>query len=260
MSRFVALTRAVPASIGDCQLTHLARREPIDVALAEAQHGAYERALERVGCRVVPVSREDALPDSVFVEDTAVVFDEFAILTRPGAESRRAEVASIASALAPFRELLSIEAPGSVDGGDVLCVGSAVFVGASSRTNRDGIQQLVRLIEPRGHAVTTIPVVHCLHLKSAVTQVGVRTLLLNPDWVDRKHFADFDLVTVDPNEPPAANALLIGEAVLFDEAYPLTRARLERAGAAVQAVNLGELAKAEGAVTCCSLILRSLEG
>jgi dimethylargininase len=257
MSRFVALTRAVPASIGDCQLTHLARREPIEVALAEAQHRAYERVLERVGCRLVPVAREDALPDSVFVEDTAVVFDEFAVLTRPGAESRRAEVASVARALAPLRELFSIEAPGTVDGGDVLRVGSVVYVGASSRTNHDGIQQLARLIESRGYSVTEISVVKCLHLKSAVTQVGERTLLVNPYWVNREHFADFDLVMVDPNEPSGANALRIGEAVLYDEAHPSTRARLERAGIAVHPVNLGELAKAEGAVTCCSLILRT---
>lgn len=201
------------------------------------------------------MAREDPLPDSVFVEDTAVVFDGFAVLTRPGAESRRAEVASVAGALAPFVELLRIEAPGTVDGGDVLRVGSAVYVGASSRTNRAGIEQLARLIEPRGYSVTAISVVHCLHLKSAVTHVGERTLLVNPDWVDRGHFTDSDLVTVDPGEPSAANALRIGETVLFDEAHPRTRARLERAGIAVQPVNLGELAKAEGAVTCCSLIV-----
>ena len=206
------------------------------------------------------VAREDALPDSVFVEDTAVVFDGFAVLTRPGAESRRAEVASVEGALTPFVELLRIEAPGTVDGGDVLRVGSVVYVGASSRTNREGIEQLARLIEPRGYSVTEISVVHCLHLKSAVTQVGERTLLMNPDWVDRGHFAGFDLVTVDTDEPSAANALRIGETVLFDEAHRRTRARLERAGIAVQSVNLGELAKAEGAVTCCSLVLRSREG
>jgi dimethylargininase len=252
---FVAFTRAVPKTIGNCQLTHLHRRESIDLALARAQHEAYEHALERAGCEIRHVPAVDELPDSVFIEDTAVVFDEFAVITRPGAESRRAEVDAVAKSLAPLRELLKIEAPGTIDGGDVLCVGSAVYVGESSRTNREGIQQLARLIEPRGYRVTAIPISHCLHLKSAVTQVGLRMVLLNPDWVDMRHFAEFDLVSVDPQEPSGANALLIGEVVLFDQTHQRTRDRLARAGLTVHGVDLGELAKAEGAVTCCSLIL-----
>jgi dimethylargininase len=255
VARFVALTRAVPKTIADCQLTHLARRQPIDLALARAQHEAYEHALERAGCTIHRVPGDDALPDSVFVEDTAVVFDEFAVMTRPGAESRREEVDAVSKSLATFRELLRIEAPGSIDGGDVLRVGSAVYVGESSRTNREGIQQLARLIEPRGYRVTAIPVSRCLHLKSAVTQVAPRTLLLNSDWLDARHFAEFELVSVDPREPSAANALMLGEVVLFDEAHQRTRDRLARAGLTVHTVDLGELAKAEGAVTCCSLIL-----
>lgn len=255
MFHFIALTRAVPDTIADCQLTHLERRERIDLALARAQHEAYERALERTGCEIRRVRAAHELPDSVFVEDTAVVFDEFAVMTRPGAESRRAEVEAVAKSLAPYHELLRIEAPGTIDGGDVLRVGSAVFVGESSRTNRDGIQQLARLIEPRGYRVTAIPVSQCLHLKSAVTQVGPRTLLLNPEWIDARYFAEFDLISVDPQEPSGANALMLGEAVFFDGAHPRTRDRLVRAGIAVHTVNLSELAKAEGAVTCCSLIL-----
>jgi dimethylargininase len=251
---FVALTRAVPKTIAECQLTYLERREPIDLALARAQHEAYERALERAGCEIRRVPAADELPDSVFVEDTAVVFEEFAVMTRPEAQSRRAEIDVVAKVLAEFRELLRIEAPGTIDGGDVLRVGSTVFVGESSRTNREGIQQLARLIEPRGYRVTSIPVSHCLHLKSAVTQVGPRRLLLNPEWIEPRHFAEWDLIVVDAKEPSGANALMIGEVVLFDEAHQRTLTRLRKSGVVVESVNLGELAKAEGAVTCCSLI------
>jgi dimethylargininase len=255
MSRLVALTRAVPRTIGNCQLTHLARREAIDLPTADVQHAAYERALERCGCRIVRVEREDGLPDSVFVEDTAVVFDDFAVITRPGAESRRAEVSAVAEALEDSCEVLRIEAPGTLDGGDVLRVGDVVYVGVSTRTNPEGLSQLSRLIAPRGYTVRTVPVEKCLHLKSAVTQVGMRTLLLNPAWVERRHFDGFDLIEIDPGEPSAANALMIGDVVIHDQANARTRRLLEDAGITICTVDLSELAKAEGAVTCCSVIV-----
>ena len=242
--------------MSECQLTHLARA-PMDVRLASEQHLAYEKRLEEMGCEVRSLPAEPELPDSVFVEDAVAVFDELAILTRPGAESRRAEVTSIAKALEPYRKLARIERPGTLDGGDVLTVGRQVFVGFSQRTNRSGIEQLGRLLAPHGYSVESVPVERCLHLKSAVTQVAEKCLLINPSWLDRRAFREFELIEVDPEEPFAANALLVNGAVVYPAAYSRTRRRLEERGIRVAPVEVSELAKAEGGVTCCSLIVNA---
>jgi dimethylargininase len=252
----VAITRKVSPRMSECQLTHL-ERAPIDVNLAAEQHQAYEKCLEGLGCSVTSLPAEPNLPDSVFVEDAAVVFDEVAILARPGAESRRAEVASIAKALEPSRKLAGIEAPGTLDGGDVLTVGKQVFVGLSRRTNQAGIEQMRVRLEPHGYSVESVPVERCLHLKSAVSQVAERTLLINPKWMETAAFRGFELIEVDPAEPFASNALLVSGAVIYPAAYGGTRRRLEERGLRVVPVEVSELAKAEGGVTCCSLILRT---
>src|SRR3954468_17652518 len=164
----VALTRAVPRSIERCELTHL-QREPIDYARAVREHAAYEACLERLGCRVVRLPDLPDQPDSVFVEDTAVVVEGLAVIARPGAESRRGEVASTASALPAHRPLACIEPPGTLDGGDVLVTPGVVFAGISGRTNDDGARQLAAFLAPHGYRVVPVAVTGCLHLKSAVT-------------------------------------------------------------------------------------------
>jgi dimethylargininase len=204
---------------------------------------------------VVSLPAEPDLPDSVFVEDTAVVLDELAVVTRPGAAPRRAEAASIAKVLAEHRPLAAIEAPATLDGGDVLVLGRRVLVGLSSRTNRDGFAQLRSLLAPLGYFVEPVEVRGCLHLKSAVTGVALDTVLLNPKWVDRSLFAAFDRIEIDPAEPYAANGLLIEDALVCPEAFPRTAARLRNRGIRLELLDLSEFAKAEGAVTCCSLIL-----
>jgi len=249
----IALTRAVAPSITRCELTHLART-PIDVDLAIRQHEAYEAALRQVGCSVVRVSPEPDLPDSVFIEDTAVVLDELAVVTRPGAESRRRETESTASALRAYRDVVAIEGPGTLDGGDVLVAGKAVYVGVGARSNPDGLRQLERHLAPFGYEVRGVEVAGCLHLKSAATLVSASSVLVNPAWVDPKVFEPLEPIPVDPGEPSAANALSIDGRVLYNPAYDRTCAILESRGMNVIPVNLGELAKAEGALTCCSLI------
>jgi dimethylargininase len=253
----LAITRKVSPRMAECQLTHLARA-PIEVSRAADQHLAYEKQLEALGCEVRSLPAEAELPDSVFVEDAAVVFDELAFLARPGAESRRAEVESIAEALLPYRKLARIEPPGTLDGGDVLQVGKRVFVGLSRRTNRAAIEQMRALLPVYGYAVESVPVERCLHLKSAVTQVGEGTLLINPAWLDAVAFADLEFIEVDPAEPYAANALLVKGVVVYPAAYERTRKRLEERGIGVVSVEVSELAKAEGGVTCCSLLLKTL--
>lgn len=251
----VALTRAVPPSIARCELTHL-EREPIDLALAESQHRAYEQALQAAGCTVRRLPPEPDLPDSVFVEDAAVVLDEVAVITRPGAVSRRPEIPTVEEALAGFRPLLRIEAPATLDGGDVLRLGSRIFVGLSGRSNAAAVAQLGRLLEPYGYSVEGVSVRGCLHLKTAVTRAADDAVLLNPAWVHPGGFRGWRAIEVHPEEPMAANVLRIGEHALFPTAYPRTRQRLEAAGIRVTPVEAGELARAEGALTCCSLVFR----
>jgi dimethylargininase len=252
----IALTRPVSDSLGQCELTHLART-PIDVQRARRQHHAYEQALADLGCRVERLPAQHDLPDAVFCEDAAIVLDELALIARPGAPSRRPELPSVARALARYRDLAEIAAPGTLDGGDVLCVGRKIYVGLSQRSNRAAIEQISALLSPLGYAVRGVAVTGCLHLKSAVTEVAPGTLLVHRAWIDVSALADHALIDVEPGEPFAANALRIGDALLYATAYPRTLARLRAHGIDVRTVDVSELAKAEGAVTCCSLILNS---
>jgi dimethylargininase len=250
----VAITRHVSPRLAECELTCI-DAQPIDLARARAQHAAYVRVLADLGCEVIELPAEPELPDSVFVEDTAVVLPEVAVVTRPGADSRQPETASIARVLARFRPLVRIEAPATLDGGDVLVMGKAIFVGRSTRSDGQAIEQLRTLLGPFGYTVSGVPLRGCLHLKSAVTRVDDETVLINGDWVDPAHFPGFRLIAVDAAEPHAANALPLNGRVVFPDAFPRTRAKLERHGCGIAAVALDELAKAEGAVTCCSLVV-----
>ncbi|HZX70959.1 MAG TPA: arginine deiminase family protein [Rhodanobacter sp.] len=251
-----AVTRAVSPSVGRCELSYIPR-EPIDVAQARTQHRDYLRVLQSVGCDVQTLPEQNDLPDSVFVEDVAIVLDEVAVLTRPGAPSRRPEVASVADLLRHHRPLLVIEAPATLDGGDVLRMGRTLHVGQSARSNPDGIAQLRELLIPYGYAVEGVLTRGCLHLKSAVTALSDDCVLLQPAWVDRERFANFRVIEVDPAEPHAANVLRVGDALIMPTSFPRTRQRLLDAGFRVTAVDVSELQKAEGAVTCCSLVFRS---
>lgn len=258
---YLAITREVSPAFASCELTHL-ERQPIDVQRAEHQHHAYEDALRALGCEVVSLPAEAALPDSVFVEDTAVIVDEAAILTRPGADSRKPETASIARALEKYRPLYAIQAPGTLDGGDVLRLGKRIYVGLTTRSNPAAIEQMNAFLGPYGYTAVGVPITGCLHLKSAVTQVAgasahsAGTLLVNPAWIDVSLFGGWKLIEVDPSEPSAANALLIGETIIYPANYPLTRSRLEAQGIPLKAVDISEMIKAEGAVTCCSLVFQ----
>lgn len=253
VERFVALVRPVSAALASCELTHVARA-PIDVGRAVAQHVAYCEALASLGCRVVELPALPAHPDAVFVEDTVLVLDEVAVLTRPGAASRRGEVASMAEAVSRFRPVRAIESPGCIDGGDILRIGRTLYVGASSRSDADGIAQLRNLVAPFGYAVTAVPLQGCLHLKSAITQVDEDTVLVQPAWLDAAQFAHLRQIEVAPEEMHAANALRIGTRIVCPDNVPRTRERLVAAGLDVVTVDVSELQKAEGAVTCCSVV------
>jgi len=249
-----AITRAVSSGIARCELTHLAR-QPIDVDRVRRQHDAYEQRLIGAGYPVTRLGADGDIPDSVFIEDIAVVFDELAIVTRPGAVSRRAETAAVADALRPLRPLHTIDPPGTIDGGDVLTIGRRVFVGESRRTNAAAIGQMRAILAPHGYTVIGVAVGGCLHLKSAVTAIADDMLLINRDWVRPEPFQACRLLDVDPGEPAGANALRLRDGVIYPLTFPRTRARIEERGIRVVDVDVSEIAKAEGAVTCCSLIV-----
>jgi dimethylargininase len=246
----IAITRDVASSIERAELTHL-ERVSISYDRAAAQHAEYRALLASLGCTVIDIPADDAHPDCVFIEDTAVVLDDVAVITRPGAESRRGEVGPVASLLADYRPLVRIEAPGTLDGGDVLVIGDRIFVGRSSRSNDEGIAQLRARTR---REVVPVDLHGALHLKTAVTYLGRNTLLMNREWFDGTPFDGFQSIEVDAAEPFAANALLIGEIVVVPEAFPRTLAKLAEFD--VRTVAADELAKAEGGVTCCSLLLR----
>jgi dimethylargininase len=248
-----AITRAVSPAVVHCELTFVAR-QPIDLAKACEQHHAYEKLLEKLGTRVISLPAEPALPDSMFVEDPAIVLDELAVILSLGTETRRLEAASLAHVLAKFRKLEYVTLPGTLEGGDVLRIGRKLYAGLSTRTNAEGIRQLTAILAPHGYEVIAVPVTGCLHLKSAVTYIGRNTLLANRAWFDNTPLASYDWVDVDPAEPHAANALALGETILFPASFPRTRARLEARGFHVTPLDISELQKAESGLTCSSLL------
>jgi dimethylargininase len=249
----IALTRAVSPSIQQCELTTLSR-VPIDFARAVAQHECYEAAVREAGCSVRRLPPLPAFPDAVFVEDAAVVVNELAVIARPGVDSRLAETASMADVLKDYRPLATIEAPGTLDGGDVLTLGKHVYVGLTTRTNRAGIEQLGTHLAPHGYEVTAVEIAGGLHLKSGVTELADCAILVNPDWVDPKVFAAKTVIRCDPEEPRGANVLRLGSTILYPVTYPKTAARLRGHGFEPVIVDMSELAKAEGALTCCSVV------
>jgi len=250
----LAYVREVSPALARCELTYL-ERETIDGARAVAQHRAYVDALAALGCRV---SWLEALPqhaDGVFVEDTAIVLPELAVITRPGVASRRGETASVAAALAPHRPLAHIREPGCLDGGDVLEIGRDLYVGTSGRSNAAGVEQLAAHLAAHGYRVHALPMDGCLHLKSAVTFVPPGLVLVNPRWVRADAFAADRIVEVDPAEPYGANTLTVAGTTLVSTCYPRTQERLEAAGVRTRALDVSELHKAEAALTCMSLLV-----
>ncbi|MEK6286773.1 MAG: arginine deiminase family protein [Acidobacteriota bacterium] len=248
-----AITRQVSPSINDCELSFHAR-QPIDVSKAIAQHTAYQDCLAELGVRIVSLPAEPHLPDAVFVEDPALVFNEVAIISVMGAPSRRPEARSLADALSRYRPIKFLAEPATLDGGDVMRAGPEVFVGLSQRTNREGIAQLSAILRPYDYQVHPVEVRGCLHLKSACSYIGNATVLVNRSWIDAEPLRRFELIDVPDEEPAAGNALLVKDVVVLPASFPHTRALLERRGFRVRAIDVSELQKAEAGVTCTSLI------
>jgi dimethylargininase len=253
-----AITRGVSQSLGNCELSYLSRQR-IDVARAAGQQRLYEQKLVQLGVRVHSLPAHEDLPDCVFVEDPAVVFEECAVLTM-GIESRRRERESLARFLSDFRALKSLSEPARLEGGDVLRVGRTLYVGDSGRTNEAGRAQLQKILLPFDYEVRAVSVHGCLHLKTGCSYLGRGLMLVNSAWVDAAPFADFELLEVPQAEPWAANVLVIGETVLLPEGFPQTRALIEQRGFQVETIDVSELMKAEAGLTCMSIIFNERNG
>jgi dimethylargininase len=251
----VALTREPARDMSACELTYLGR-QPVDGARAAEQHRGYRQALADCGARVVALPALDELPDSVFVEDTAIVLDELAVLTSPGVASRRPELRANAPEIARLRPVVQIHLPATIEGGDVLRVGRKLYVGLSPRTNLAGVAALSELIAPHGYEVCTVALRGCLHLKSGCTAIGDETILANPGWIDASVFRAYDVIAVHAAEPWAANTLRVGATVCVGAAFPRTAEMLAGRGYEVRMVDVSEFAKAEGGLTCMSLLFQ----
>jgi dimethylargininase len=252
----IAFTRIPSPRLQDCKLTHL-HRQPIDAAKALEQHCAYETTLRSLCAQVVRLPEAPELPDAVFVEDVAVVLDEVTILASMAAPSRRAEPDTARQPLAEYRKVVPLKAPATLDGGDVLRIGRQIFVGLSARTNSDAVDAMTRILRPYDYAVLGVPVSGCLHLKTGCTYVGNNTLLINREWIDPRAFADVTCIDVPKDEPTGANALMIQNTTLLSASAPHTAKKLATRGFKVVTVDISEFEKAEGGLTCMSILLEA---
>lgn len=251
----LALTRAIPASFVDA-LAAVRPEPPIDVALARRQHAAYRAALTALGARVILLDADLAWPDACFIEDTAVVAGGLALITRPGAPSRRAEGAAVAAALAAWMDEVDMAAPATLDGGDCLLLGRTLYVGRSGRTNAAGLARAAEVFAPRGLRVVAVELpAGVLHLKCVCAPLGDDRVLLARGTVPAAVFAGVDPVWVPADEAYAANAVAVGGGIIVSEGFPRTREALERAGFAVHAVPTTEVRKADGSLTCLSILV-----
>ena len=250
----IALTRRPAFALVNCEVRYAPRQE-IDLHLAFHQHEVYCQALRQLGVAVEVLPSEEAFPDSVFIEDNAVILDELAVMTSMGTLSRRGEPALLFPVLARHRRLATIAPPATIEGGDVLRMGKTLYIGVSTRTNHEGVEALRAMVEPLGYHVTPVGIQACLHLKTACTSLDDETLLVNPDWIDSDTLGAFRLLHVPAKEPFGANVLRLPEGVLVQTSFPLTRDVIESQGYATTAVDLGEFAKADAGLTCLSLLI-----
>jgi dimethylargininase len=221
---------------------------------ALAQHAAYAEALHTCGLEVTVLAADENYPDSVFIEDAAVLSEKVAIINRPGAPSRRGEEAAVAVALARFYDRLEyIAAPGTLEGGDVLRAGDRFFIGVSARTNEDGARQLARILSENGYAATLVPLRHVLHLKTGIAYLQENRLLAHGEFVGHPLLSGFEIIPVPDAEGYAANSLWINGRVLVPAGFPLTKKAVEASGCEALVVDVSEFRKLDGGLSCLSL-------
>lgn len=252
-----AITHKVSSRIVECELSFI-ERMPIDYELAHSQHDLYESLLTRLGVLVNSLTENDEYPDACFVEDTAIVVDEVAVICSMGVSSRRGETSLIARELAEYRELKVISLPAEIEGGDVLRVGRQILVGLSRRTNIEGIRALTRILEPLAYKVIPVRTKSGLHFKSGCTAIDEEKLFVNPDWIEIDALVGFKLLFTPDEEPASANVLRVGETVCLQSEFPRAIDLIRKAVERVEIVDMSELRKAEAGLTCSSIIFEGL--
>ena len=251
-----ALTHTVSPGIAQCELTFI-DRSSIDVELAVRQHDDYCAVLDGLGVSVENLCVNESYPDACFVEDTAIVVDELAIICSMGVASRRGETLGIERALSKYREIARISLPATIEGGDALRIGKRIFVGQSSRTNIQGVKELAKLLEPIGYEVVPVRTRGSLHFKSACTAIDDETLFVNPDWVELDALRGFNLVHTPAEEPWSANVLRVGKTVCLQAGFPRALELLKGVADRMEIIDISELRKAEAGLTCSSIIFES---
>ncbi len=226
---------------------------PPDYGLIMKQHAAYVNVLESLGLEVILLDAQPDFPDAYFVEDTAVVTPNVAVITRPGALARQGEEKTIAPVLGSYRKIEHIDPPGTVDGGDVLMVENRFFVGISDRTNRAGAEQLGGILKRYGHDWLPVTVSDGLHLKSSLNVVGKNTLLLTASFSNLDMLKDFDKIVLSDTEAYAANTLFLNDHLIMPKGFPDTKRKLEKLQCPIVELNVSEVRKMDGGLTCLSI-------
>lgn len=246
------LTHLPSPELQSCELTFL-KSAPININKAVKQHQNYCKMLKSCGAQIVTLDENLSLPDSVFVEDPIIVFDEVAILASMGVGSRRKECDVLESYFSSHRKIERISLPAKIEGGDVLKIGRHIYVGDSPRTNQLGIKALGNIIAPFGYEVHAVKVDGCLHLKTGCTALDEKTLLINPDWVDSNAFAGYKKIATFQDEPFGANILPVNNHICMNEAFPRTLDLVSSLGYNTIATDISEFVKAEAGLTCMSI-------
>jgi dimethylargininase len=254
---WTALTRGLSPRIRDCELTFV-DRVAIDVARAQKQHQTYQQLLRSLGIDVIEIPADHRCPDCCFIEDTSLILDEVAIITRPGSSARRREVKGVAPIVEKYRSTIRIQPPATLEGGDVLRVGRDLFVGLTTRTNRRGIEALRACVAHYGYRVFGVPVPGALHLKSVCTAVGDRVVIADSSRVDTAAFSYYTIIQVPPEEWMAANVLPINSKICMHSGFPRTIDLLHTLGLDICTVDISEFLKAEAGLTCMSLLFRTV--
>ncbi|MDT8400524.1 MAG: arginine deiminase family protein [Bacteroidales bacterium] len=225
-----------------------------DYELALRQHSDYARALQICGLETIVLEADENYPDSVFVEDTALLTPECAIITRPGAVSRRGETESIRSVIEEyFIAVYEVSAPGTVEAGDIMMVGSHFYIGLSERTNREGAEQLISFLEHHGMTGSRVELKDVLHLKTGVSYLENNTLLAAGEFHAKKEFQGFNIIDIDPSESYAANCIWVNDNVLVPSGYPRTAQYIRDAGFNIIEIDVSEFRKLDGGLSCLSL-------
>jgi dimethylargininase len=246
-----AITRKPGKNFGDGITTANLRSPSYDLIID--QHNVYIAALRSIGLEVIVLDAHADYPDAYFVEDTAVVTPQVAVITNPGADARKGEVDSIEPVLSKYRKITRIRAPGTLDGGDVFIAAEHCFIGISDRTNPEGAEQLGQILEQSGYKWTPIPVTGGLHLKSGVNYIGKNTLLVTREFASRGVFDKFAKIVIDDDEELAANTLWVNDTLLMSEGFPKTKKRLETLGLSIIELDVSEAQKMDGGLTCMSI-------